>query len=137
MLDNVSVIPIDHIHEQVWLLKQDGYRFVTMTCCDEGEVHDVLYHFDKNYALKHLRVKVPKGAALPSISGIFFAALLVENEMKDLLGVVVNGMVIDFQGRFMLAEGAPVAPLNKSVPGIGIQVQEKKTPAAAEGTVKS
>lgn len=136
MLENVSVISIDHIHEQVWLLKQDGYRFVTMTCCDEGEVHDVLYHFDKNYGLKHLRVKVPKNTALPSISGIYFAALLVENEMKDLLGVAVNGMLIDFQGHFILAEGAPKTPLNKSVPGIGIQIQEK-TPAAAEGTVKS
>jgi len=136
MLENVSVISIDHIHEQVWLLKQDGYRFVTMTCCDEGEAHDVLYHFDKNYGLKHLRVKVPKNTALPSISGIYFAALLVENEMKDLLGVAVNGMLIDFQGHFILAEGAPKTPLNKSVPGIGIQIQEK-TPAAAEGTVKS
>ena len=136
MLDHVSVISLDQISSEVWLLKQDGYRFVTMTCCDEGDVHDVLYHFDKNYALKHLRVKVPKGTALPSISGIYFAALLVENEMKDLLGVAVNGMVIDFQGHFMLAEGAPKTPLNKSVPGIGIQVQEK-TPATAEGTVKS
>jgi len=136
MLENVSVIPIDHIHEKVWLLKQDGYRFVTMTCCDEGEVHDVLYHFDKNYELKHLRVKVRKGESLPSISGIYFAALLVENEMKDLLGVAVNGMLIDFQGHFILAEGAPKTPLNKSVPGIGILVQDK-TPAAAEGTVNS
>lgn len=136
MLENVSVISLDQILSEVLMLKQDGYRFVTMTCCDEGAVHDVLYHFDKNYALKHLRVKVPKGTALPSISAVFFAALLVENEMKDLLGVEVNGLLIDFQGHFMLADGAPKTPLNKSVPGINIQVTEK-TPVAAEGTVKS
>ncbi|MEI6564289.1 MAG: NADH-quinone oxidoreductase subunit C [bacterium] len=136
MLNNVSEIALDHISTEVWKLKQDGYRFVTMTCCDRGESHDILYHFDKNYQLKHLRVTLPKGTALPSISSIFFAALLVENEMKDLLGVVVNGMAIDFQGHFMIAEGCPTTPLNKSIPGIGIQVQTQ-TPAVAEGAVKS
>lgn len=136
MLENVTPVPVESIQAEVWKMKADGYRFVTMTCCDEGEAHDVLYHFDKEYALKHLRVKVPKGTALPSVSGIFFAALLTENEMQDLLGVKVSGLLIDFAGRFLLAEGAPVAPLNKSVPGIGIQIQPK-TPAPAEGTVKS
>lgn len=134
MLENVAEIAIDQVPAEVWKMKQDGYRFVTMTCCDQGEAHDILYHFDKDYALKHLRVKLPKGEALPSVSSIFFAALLVENEMKDLLGVAVNGLAIDFQGHFMIAEGCQKAPLNKSVPGIGIQVQEKAT---AEGTVKS
>jgi ech hydrogenase subunit D len=136
MLNQVSEITLDQISTEVWKLKQDGHRFVTMTCCDRGENHDILYHFDKNYELKHLRVALPKGTALPSISALFFAALLVENEMKDLMGVQVSGMAIDFQGRFMLAEGAPVAPLNKSIPGIGIQIQDK-TPSAPEGTVKS
>lgn len=136
MLNNVSEIEIDHVPTEVWKLKQDGYRFVTMTCCDQGDAHDVLYHFDKDYQLKHLRVRLAKGAVLPSVSGIFFAALLVENEMKDLLGVNVGGMAVDFQGRFLLSEGAPVAPLNKQAPGIGIEVKVK-TPASAEGTVKS
>ena len=136
MLDNVALVTLDAIPTEVWKLKTDGYRFVTMTCCDQGAAHDILYHFDKNYQLKHLRVSLPKGTALPSVASIYFAALIVENEMQDLLGVTVSGLPIDFKGRFMLAEGAPVAPLNKSVPGIGIQVQPK-TPAAAEGTVKS
>lgn len=136
MLNNVSETALDNISTEVWKLKHDGYRFVTMTCCDRGETHDILYHFDKNYELKHLRVTLPKGTALPSISAIFFAALLVENEMKDLLGVSVSGLAIDFQGHFMIAEGCPKTPLNKSVPGIGIQVTAKP-PAPAEGTVQS
>jgi Ni,Fe-hydrogenase III component G len=136
MLDHVSQVSLEEISTEVWKLKTDGHRFVTMTCCDQGEAHDILYHFDKNYQLKHLRVRCPKGTALPSVSGIFFAALIVENEMQDLLGVKVDGLAIDFKGRFMLAEGAPVAPLNKSIPGIGIQVQPKVA-STAESTVKS
>ena len=136
MLDNVSQVTLEEIPTEVWKLKTDGYRFVTMTCCDLGDAHDILYHFDKNYQLKHLRIRLPRGTALPSVSAIFFAALIVENEMQDLLGVTVSGMAIDFKGRFMLAEGAPLTPLNKSVPGIGIQVQPKVA-AATEGTVKS
>ncbi len=136
MLENVTPVTLEEIPAEVWKLKTDGYRFVTMTCCDQGDAHDILYHFDKNYQLKHLRIRLPKGTSLPSVSAIFFAALIVENEMQDLLGVTVSGMAIDFKGRFMLAEGAPVAPLNKSVPGIGIEVQPRVA-VTAEGTVKS
>lgn len=135
MLENVTTIAIEAVPTEVWKMKAAGYRFVTMTCCDLGDAHDILYHFDKDYARQHLRVKLPRGTALPSVSGIFFPALLTENEMQDLMGVKVSGMLIDFQGRFILAEGAPVAPLNKSVPGIGIEIQTK-TATPAEGAAK-
>ena len=115
MLNNVSETALDHISTEVWKLKHDGYRFVTMTCCDRGETHDILYHFDKNYVLENLRLRLPKGQALPSISKIYFAAALVENEIKDLFGIPVQGLAIDFEGRFLLSEGAPAAPFNKAV----------------------
>jgi len=135
MLNNVTEITADQIRKEVWALKRDGYRFVTMTCTDEGEAHDVLYHFDKSYELKHLRLKLPRGTALHSISDVFFAAVLVENEMKDLFGVQVEGMAVDYQGRFLLSEGAPVAPLNRSTPGIGIEVVAKPAAPSKEGAV--
>ena len=47
---------------------------------------------------------------MPSISSIYFSAVIVENEIKDLFGVPVKGLVLDYGGKMMLAEGAPVAP---------------------------
>lgn len=131
MLTHVEEIPVIRLHQAVWDLKRQGYRLVTMTCTDLGDAHDVLYHFDKDYALRHLRVRVPHGESLPSITELFFAAVLVENEIQDLFGLTVTGMVVDYKGRFILSEGAPVAPLNKPV-GVGIDIRAKAP--AAEGT---
>ncbi|MEI6149091.1 MAG: NADH-quinone oxidoreductase subunit C [bacterium] len=124
MLDNVTEISMDQLAVEVWKAKQDKYRFVTMTCCDLMDAHDILYHFDKQYVLKHLRLRLPKGTALPSISTIFFAAVLVENEIKDLFGIEVTGLTIDYKGRFMLSDGAPVAPMNKAHLGIGLEIRD-------------
>lgn len=136
MLTDVKEIEQGHLHSEVSKLKGDGYRFVTMTCTDLGDAHDILYHFDKHYELKHLRLKLPRGTTLPSISNLFFAAVLVENEMKDLFGLSIEGLAVDFQGRFVLSDGAPTAPLNKGPVGIGLDVRVK-TPAPAEGTVQA
>lgn len=132
MLTNVKEITIPQLHQEVWSLKTQGYRFVTMTCTDLGEAHDVLYHFDKQYELSHLRFRLPHGETLPSISPIFFAAVIVENEMQDLFGITVSGMAVDYKGRFILSEGAPIAPLNKPV-GIGLDIRAKAPAPAAEG----
>jgi Ni,Fe-hydrogenase III component G len=136
MLSDVKDISQANLLTEVMQLKSDGYRFVTMTCCDTGDAHDILYHFDKNYALRHLRLKLARGATLPSISALFFAAVLVENEIKDLFGIDISSLAVDFKGRFILSDGAPTAPLNKTPIGIGMDVRVK-TPAPAEGAVQA
>lgn len=131
MLTNVKEIAAAELHSAIWGMKSQGYRLVTVTCTDLGEAHDVLYHFDKHYELQHLRLRVQRGGTLPSISGLYSAALLVENEIQDLFGLTVTGMALDFKGRFILSEGAPVGPLNKPV-GIGVDIR-RKAPDAAGG----
>jgi ech hydrogenase subunit D len=136
MLSNVSEITIDQLAVEVWKAKQDGYRFVTMTCCDLTDAHDILYHFDKNYELKHLRLRLPRGTELPSISNLFFAAVLVENEIQDLFGIVIKDLAIDFKGRFILSDGAPVAPLNKGHIGIGLEIRDTTRSGATKEAVQ-
>jgi ech hydrogenase subunit D len=92
-----------------------GYRFVTMTCTDLGTAHDLLYHFDRDFHLETLRMTLPRGQKPPSISVIYSAALLVENEIQDLFGIRFSGLVLDYQGRLLLSEGAPAAPQNKTI----------------------
>jgi NADH:ubiquinone oxidoreductase subunit C len=116
MLQNCKDITRDALLTEVASKLPMGYRFVTMTCVDAGEAFDILYHFDKNYELLNLRLRLPKAQSLPSVSGLVFAAVLVENEIKDLFGINVTGLAIDYQGHFILAEGAPTAPLLKAPP---------------------
>ena len=129
---NATPTDMVRLHGEVTALQRQGCRFVTMTCVDLGEEFDVLYHFDLHYELKTLRVKLPKGQPLPSISHLCFAATIVENEIKDLFGLEITGLAVDYQGRFLLSEDAPKAPLNRNC-GMGVEVRVK-SPGPAEGS---
>jgi ech hydrogenase subunit D len=134
-MTNTTDVTLDQLHGEVSALQRHGYRLVTMTCIDVGEGHEVLYHFDKQYELRNLRLKLGPGVVLPSISNIFFSATLVENEMKDLFGLEIDGLAIDYKGRFILSDGAPSAPLSKKC-GMAVDVRVKGA-AAAEGGAAS
>jgi ech hydrogenase subunit D len=91
--------------------KAEGYRLVTLTCVElDATSVDLLYHFDRNFELKHLRLTVPKDALVPSITPIYFAAFLVENEIQDLFGVRFQGLVIDYDRTLYLDEEVRTAP---------------------------
>ena len=65
-----------------------GYRFVTLSVHNLGDGNlDIIYHYDKNLNMRHYRLTVPLGQAVPSISDIYFCALLVENESRDQYGI--------------------------------------------------
>lgn len=112
-LENCAPVTRDHLLEQVAARKPLGYRFVTITCVDVGGSFDLIYHFDKDYELGNLRLRVGADEPVPSISSVFFAAALVENEIKDLFGLSFSGLALDYEGRFILSEGAPEAPMRK------------------------
>ena len=101
---------------EVQNLKNKGYRFVTMTCVDLGDSLDLIYHFD---------LTLLTGDTAPSISGVFFAALIIENETKDHFGVHFEGMALDFGGNLYLEEEVKKYPFCKVTVG--------KTETAGEG----
>jgi len=90
-------------------------RFCTITCLDQNEHFEFLYHFETapGQSLTNLRLTLPKGEALPSISSIYLAAALIENEIQELFGIVVEGMAIDFSGGMISAKEGPRSYLVK------------------------
>ncbi|MEW6263803.1 MAG: NADH-quinone oxidoreductase subunit C [Thermodesulfobacteriota bacterium] len=127
MIENVTEVTTSNLLNEVAAKLPQGFRFVTISCTDLGEAHDLIYHFDQDYTLYNLRLLLPKGQELPSISRIYLAAVIIENEIKDLFGIPVTGLVIDYEGRFLLSENAPLAPLNK--PAAALEQAEKEAPA--------
>jgi ech hydrogenase subunit D len=123
MLSNTREITRDTLLNEIAAMLPQGYRFVTITCIDAGESFEILYHFDKDYQLTTLRLMLLKGQKLPSISDIIFAAVIVENEMKDLFGIQIKGLALDYEGTLVLAEGGPKAPLTKSAPAKQTEVK--------------
>ncbi|MDF2523687.1 MAG: hypothetical protein K0R31_1328 [Clostridiales bacterium] len=112
MIDNLLEISKGQLLNMAQKMMYTGYRFVTATCVDNGSgIIDVTYHFDKDLEMKHFRIKVEKDEEVPSISSIYFCAVLVENEMKELFGLNVSGMIIDYGGHMLLTDDAPDSPM--------------------------
>ena len=126
MLEEVISVNLDNVVEKVAKKKIDGYRFVTMSCAElYDNTIDILYHFDKDLRLINFRLTVSRNTTVPSISPVYFAAFLVENEMQDLFGIRFKGLAIDYERTLYLEEEVKITPFCKySVVG---SAQESKS----------
>lgn len=111
MIENLLEIKNEDIEQNVQKMFDEGYRFITITCVDAKDEFDIIYHFDKEYHMQHFRTKISKDQELESISKIYFCAMLVENEIMDLFGIKVKNIAVDYDGRLLLSDGAPHAPM--------------------------
>ena len=137
-----EIIPVgaDALVGEVAKLKVQGYRLVTLSCTElDADAVDILYHFDKGLGLKHLRLTAAKTVPVPSISPVFFAALLVENEIQDFFGLRFDGLVVDYRGTLYLEEEALKTPYcrfslrtaEKSETLSAVQVEQADSPTVA------
>ena len=114
MIEDLLPIGIDNLLRETAALKIAGYRLVTLTCTALDENHcDILYHFDRGLALKHLRLMVAAETPVPSISPLYFAAFLVENEIQDLFGIRFSGLAIDYERTLYGEDKTRVTPFCK------------------------
>lgn len=112
MIENLVEITVDQLLAETSKCKYEGYRFITATSADNGDdTIDIIYHFDKDYEMKNYRVTIKKGEELPSISKIFFCAVLVENEMKELFGANITDIAVDYGGHMLLSEEELNSPM--------------------------
>jgi ech hydrogenase subunit D len=102
MMEAQTIIPIDvgDVVAKAEQAKNDGYRLVQIGCTKIGDDFEIIYVYDKDYALLNYRITVKQDTVIPSISGAYFGAFVYENEIHDLYGIHVSGMNIDFKGTF-------------------------------------
>ncbi|MDI9644599.1 MAG: FAD-dependent oxidoreductase [Candidatus Verstraetearchaeota archaeon] len=93
--------------EKVRELRERDARFITITVIDCGDRIEAVYHFDTGSELVNLRLEVPKEEGLPSITSVYSAAFVAENEVQDQYKIKVSGLSLDLKGR-MLKSDAPV-----------------------------
>ncbi len=95
-------VPVTELPARVLMLRHEGWRLVHISATPTGDQIEVNYGFDRLGVYQTLRVTLPASAPrLPSISRIYWAAFVYENEMHDLFDVEVEGMAVDFHGRFI------------------------------------
>jgi ech hydrogenase subunit D len=96
---NFELIPLEALLDKVSGLRKQGYRLVQIGATRLPESVELTYSFDLDLRLTNLRLQVPAAEArVPSISSIYWAAFLYENELHDLFNVKVDGMAVDFHG---------------------------------------
>ena len=97
----IEIIPIESLLEKVRALRDGGFRVVQISATRLTDGVEITYSFERNARLQNLRLHLPGEAPhLPSVSGIFPCVVLYENEIHDLFNVTVEGLAVDFQGKF-------------------------------------
>ena len=115
----------------------DGWRAVQVLCtnCDDGI--EILYSYTKGNVMENYIVHgVTKQDTVPSITDAFIGMFPFENEAHDLFGVNVEGIAIDFAGKFYdLAQPEPmtiISPEKKAARDKAAKVAAAKAAAEAK-----
>ncbi|MCX7773289.1 MAG: NADH-quinone oxidoreductase subunit C [Clostridia bacterium] len=114
MYENQTIdVRVDELVDKAVLMKGQGYRLVQISCTFK-DGFEINYSFDKDYQMINYRIQVDTETEILSISHIFFPAFLYENEMKDLFGVKIKDISIDYQGNlYRVAQKTPFNPQRK------------------------
>ncbi len=114
-MENEIIIDKERLLPEVKEMAARNARFCTATCLDRGDHFELLYHFElqPELTLTHLRMTMPKDSTLPSISGIYVYATLIENEIRELFQVNIKTTAIDFKGGMLTTKEGPGSYLVK------------------------
>ncbi len=83
--------------------KVKGWRFVQCCATDTGnDTFELLYTFanDDTGELTSLVIPIAASDEVPSVGDMYPASFMFENEMHDLFGITVAGIVLDYHGGF-------------------------------------
>lgn len=99
-----TIVPesVETLPARVLMLRHEGWRLAHISATTLPQCIEISYGFDREGEYQTLRLTLQGPAPrLPSISRIYWAAFVYENELHDLFQIEVEGMVVDFQGRFI------------------------------------
>lgn len=125
MIEEQTLLAItpDQLNEEVRKRLAEGWRLVQIGATTQGELIEVNYSFDRDYAFQNLRVQIEAtNPRLPSVSGHYWSAFLYENEIHDLFGITFDGLVLDFKGALYKTS----IPTPFAAPGVSASVVQPR-----------
>lgn len=104
----ITKVSKDELYKIMQEKFEDGYR-LTQICSTAFEgYNEVTYSVNKGYLMENYKIELPIDEEIKSFSDIFPAANLYENEIKELWGVKVVGLALDYNNKFYrINEEAP------------------------------
>lgn len=108
-MNNYNDFPItkvakDELYKIMEQKYNDGYRLAQILSVAYEGYNEVIYSVAKEYEMENYKINLPIDEEIKSFSDIFPAATLYENEIKELWGVKVVGMALDYHNKFYRIE---------------------------------
>lgn len=94
----IRVISHHELVQNALHLKSLNYRLVQICSTRIKDGFELSYSFALGYDLLTLRAQITEEDELSSISTVFPPAFLYENEMKDLFGIKIRLITLDYSG---------------------------------------
>ena len=91
-------IALEDLHRESAIMKTEGWRFIETHAVKTDEGVDLYYAFMKDGLAKNIKITGVTDQPVPSITDLFLAAFVFENEARELFGVDMHDIAIDFAG---------------------------------------
>jgi ech hydrogenase subunit D len=102
---SVESIAIERFLREVDILRISGWRLIQILGVSYPGSCELNYSFGLELAMRTLRFSVAEGDEVPSITALYPAAFLYENEIRDLFGVRIERIGADWEGKVFDVEG--------------------------------
>ena len=107
-----DAVEISELTTRCLTLSAESWRMVQISCTGLPGANEVNYTFDRDYEFYNLRIIVPPEETIPSIQSVYPCAFLYENEIRELFGVKIAGMAVDFNGSlYKISQPTPFSEL--------------------------
>ena len=127
-------IPLENLHREAAVMKTEGWRFIQTHAVNTDNGIDLYYSFMKDGLIRNLKVEgVTKEQSVPSVTDMFLAAFVFENEARELFNYppVENGDIRAIRGEFKNADKLMTSE-GQEVVTIPIEEEEPEEPAEQE-----
>ena len=109
----IETIEVGELLPRVMRMKKDGYRLSQACAAYIDEKFELSYSFadDTTYQFTTLRLVVDTDTEIPSITEVVPPAVFYENEMKEIFGVKIKMISVDYDDRlYRMKVKTPLGP---------------------------
>lgn len=100
----LTVIEISDLAIRALIMKRENARLVQICAVSIDNGYELTYSFAKGYEFINYRVVINETEEVPSIGDIYPSAIFYENEMKELFGVDIEAMYLDYHNKLYRIE---------------------------------
>lgn len=107
----LTVIECSELPGRTLSMKRDNARLVQICAVSVEGGYELSYSFAKGYEFINYRINIAEDVKVPSIGDIYPSAVFYENEMKELFGVNIESMYLDYENKLYKIDA--VTPFKK------------------------